>query len=261
MVSRRRLPDGRPIAQVDPGEAALLYREIFQEHSYRRPGWPAGPVDVVFDIGANIGLASMYFKQEHPGAFVVAVEPGPDTFAALTENIAQHVPGGLALEVAVAGRSGTARFGYYPGAPAESGFYADPAGDTALAARLLVEAGLPGADAERLAGARHRVRYVECRTVTLSDLIAQTAVDRVDLVKIDVEKAEHEVLAGIAEADWPRIGAVVAEVHDLDGRLGRVVRELRDRGFAVAVDQEARLAGTDMHMVFADRGRRSGGRA
>ena len=83
MVTRRRLPDGRRIAQVDPGEAALLYREIFVEHSYRRAGFPGRAVDVVLDVGANIGLASMYFKQEHPAAVVVAAQPVPDTFAAL----------------------------------------------------------------------------------------------------------------------------------------------------------------------------------
>ncbi|OLE21867.1 MAG: hypothetical protein AUG49_20955 [Catenulispora sp. 13_1_20CM_3_70_7] len=261
MVTRRRLPDGRRIAQVDPGEAALLYREIFVEHSYRRAGFPGRAVDVVLDVGANIGLASMYFKQEHPAAFVAAAEPGPDTFAALRENFELHVPGGQAFQVAVAEQAGTARLGYYPSAPAESGFHVDPAGDTELARRLLVQAGMPEPDAARLATRRHQVRYVDCRTVTVSDLIAQTGADRVDLLKIDVEKSEAEVLAGIAEHDWPRIGALVVEVHDLQGRLRHVANRLSELGFAVHVEQEERLLDTDMHMVFAMRRPNSAGRS
>ena len=258
MVTRRRLPDGRGITHVDPGEAALLYREIFVEYSYRRAGFPGRSVDVVFDIGANIGLASMYYKQEYPAAFLVAAEPGPDTFAALSANYAEHIPDGRPFQVAVADKAGTARFGYYPSAPAESGLHVDVAEDIALARRLLVEAGVPEADAARLAEKRHQVQYVECRTVTVSELIAQTGVDRVDLMKIDVEKAEMEVLAGIDEADWPRIGALVVEVHDVGGRLNEVAARLSGLGFVVDVEQEARLADTDMHMVFATRG--GGGR-
>lgn len=254
-VSRRRLPNGREITQVDPGEAALLYREIFVEESYLRPGFPPGQPKVIFDIGANIGLASVFFKQRYPDAYVVAAEPGPDSYLALTENFARYVPDGLAQNVAVTDRDGTARFGYYPSAPAESGFHADQAADAALATRLLVQTGFAEADAQRLAHARRQLSYLECRTVTLSTLLRTSGADRIDLLKIDVEKSEREVLAGIEPADWPRIGAMVIEVHDLDGRLVEVGALLRRHGFDVTDTQERRLADTDMHLLFATRNR------
>jgi FkbM family methyltransferase len=250
----RRLPTGQEVSQVDPAEAALLYREIFVEGSYARPGFPAFPPRVVFDIGANIGLASMWFQSCWPGVAVVAAEPGPDPYEALRANLARHVPGGVAYNVAVAERTGPARFGYYPGAPAESGLYADQDGDVALASKLLVEAGVGAGDAERLARIRHRIRYVDTPMVTVSDLLRACGHDRVDLLKVDVEKAEWDVLAGIEERDWPRIANIVLEVHDLDGRLAAVAALLRGKGFTIAVEQERRLAGTDMHMVFATRG-------
>ncbi|GAT67111.1 FkbM family methyltransferase [Planomonospora sp. ID91781] len=253
---RRRLPNGLEVTQVDPGEAALIYREIFVEESYLRDGFPSTVPEVIFDVGANIGLASIFFKQRFPDAFVVAAEPGPGTYAALRENFARHVPSGVAREVAVSDRDGVRRFGYYPQAPAESGFYADQRQETELARRLLVGSGVPGPAADRLARERHRLSYVDCRTVTLSTLIREQGVDRVDLLKIDVEKGELDVLAGIEEPDWARIGHLVLEVHDIAGRLARVVSMLRGRGFRVDSCQEDRLSGTGMHLLHATAERR-----
>jgi hypothetical protein len=50
----------------------------------------------------------------------------------------------------------------------------------------------------------------------------EAGLERIDLLKVDCEGAELEVLLGVEEADWPRIGSIVAEVHDLDGRLAAV---------------------------------------
>jgi FkbM family methyltransferase len=250
---RRRLPNGLEVTQVDPAEAALLYREIFVEESYLRNGFPSSPSSVIFDIGANIGLASIFFKQRFPDALVVAAEPGPDTFVALRQNMEQHVPSGVARNVAVADRDGVARFGYYPGASAESSLYADQAEETALAKELLLNSGFPEADAEKFSRDRHHLSFVECETVTLSTLIRQTGVDRVDLLKIDVEKAELDVLAGINTPDWLKIRQLVLEVHDIDGRLEQVLAILAGKGFQVEAGQESRLSGTNMHMLFATR--------
>jgi FkbM family methyltransferase len=195
----------------------------------------------------------MWFQQCWPGVSVVAAEPGPDPYEPLCANLMRHVPGAVAHNVAVSRRAGSARFGYYAGAPAESGLYADRDGDTALARRLLVETGVGGRDADRLAEARHRIRYVDTPTVTVSDLLRTSGHDRIDLLKVDVEKAEWDVLCGIEDGDWPRIGHLVLEVHDLDGRLDAVAALLRGRGFTIAVEQEHRLGGTDMHMIFAAR--------
>jgi FkbM family methyltransferase len=48
----------------------------------------AGSIPVIADIGANIGSASLWFKQIFPEAAVVAVEPDPDNAAVLKHNLA-----------------------------------------------------------------------------------------------------------------------------------------------------------------------------
>jgi hypothetical protein len=87
----------------------------------------------------------------------------------------------------------------------------------------------------------------------LSDVLAQTGVERIDLLKIDVQKAESEVLAGIDDADWPRIGQLAVEVHDLGGRLAEIQELLAGKGYRVTVEQDPLHAGTPVHFVYAVR--------
>jgi len=66
-----------------------------------------------------------------------------------------------------------------------------------------------------------------------------------------VERAELEVLRGVEEEHWPLVGAVVAEVHDEDGRLAAVRDLLTARGFTVDVRQDPLLADTVLYDVEA----------
>ena len=51
--------------------------------------------DVIFDFGANIGLATLYFREKFPGAKIHSFEPDTDTFRILEKNVASHY--GIAL--------------------------------------------------------------------------------------------------------------------------------------------------------------------
>jgi hypothetical protein len=91
---------------------------------------------------------------------------------------------------------------------------------------------------------------------TLSEIIAERSIDRIDFLKIDVEGAELKVLGGVEPADWPRIRAISLEVHDIDGRVEQVRRMLEGAGFPrVEVGQEWLFESSNVYMVFADRGR------
>jgi hypothetical protein len=61
---------------------------------------------------------------------------------------------------------------------------------------------------------------------------------RIDLLKIDVEGDELEVLRGIAPDDWPLIEQIALEVHDREGRLGKVEALLRQQGYAVRTEAQ-----------------------
>ncbi|GLC77763.1 hypothetical protein PLESTB_000958000 [Pleodorina starrii] len=97
-------------------------------------------------------------------------------------------------------------------------------------------------------------RRWSCRLVSLSRLIREQRLQRIDLLKVDVERAELDVLYGISSDDWQLIRQVVMEVHDLDGRLDVVRALLESAGFTdVVSEQEPGLAGGTLHMLYAVR--------
>lgn len=67
-----------------------VFDEIFVEQAYAPSiaGMPAdlGPVTLI-DLGANIGLSALYFTRKLDVAEIIAVEPDPDNFRLLSENL------------------------------------------------------------------------------------------------------------------------------------------------------------------------------
>ena len=59
---------------------------------------------------------------------------------------------------------------------------------------------------------------VKAQIETLDEALRREKIERVDLLKIDVEGPELEVLRGLGPETWPRVMQVVLETHDRDGR-------------------------------------------
>ncbi|HEU4451637.1 MAG TPA: FkbM family methyltransferase, partial [Longimicrobium sp.] len=257
-LSRRELPGGLPVFQVSDAETAFLHGEIFGGGAYFRHGVEIGDGATVFDVGANIGMFSLRAATSARGVTVHAFEPIPPVARVLRANAELHA---LDVRVHACGASreaGEAAFTHYPHLTLVSGRYADRGAEKRVV-RAFVE-GSAGADRpadalldelleERLAT---EVYAVPLRTV--SSVIREHAVERIDLLKVDVQRAELDVLEGIDDEHWPRVRQAVVEVHDVDGRVARVAALLEERGFRVVVEQEEALAGTDQHVVYALRG-------
>jgi FkbM family methyltransferase len=229
----------------DTAEIGFIHDEIFREHCYVRDGITLAEDAVVVDAGANVGLFTLYVKALRPRARVLAIEPMPPTYAALEANLGR--PGCrdvTPLRAALGARAeGEVAFTYYEDLPGNSTRYPELKADVSR---------LPGTAAEReyrqrLFAAAHEVRVpVE----PLSDVLARTGfTGGIDLLKIDVEGAEADVLAGIADADWPRIRQVVLETqHDGPG----IRALLAARGFTVTAGlPDGVLAGLGTETVRA----------
>ncbi|MFH8788950.1 FkbM family methyltransferase [Streptomyces roseoverticillatus] len=249
------LPDTRRIVSPEPRQVAVLWRDVTGNELYARgvDGLAAG--DVVFDVGANIGLAALFFTGLVPGLRVYAFEPAEDCFACLKENAARHAPGVIAVQAAVGAQEGTAELTYYPQSPAQSSLFPDEDEDRRNSLAYLANSGIHGDSARAFLAEMHQGRRCPVRVTTVAAAVAEHAVDEIALLKIDVERAEQHVLDGIGDACWPRVRRVVAEVHDTDGRLNAIAGQLTSRGFDVETDQEPLLAGTDVHMLLAVRSR------
>ena len=255
---RHDLPNGMMVFHLNPQETEFLYREIFAEDIYLRHGISLEDGDCVFDVGANIGMFALR-AAEAGRVRVFAFEPVPQVCELLRLNATLHDLDGKVFDCGLAAEERTEVFSFYPNLSLISGRYADATQDTAVVRALLLDQSdehghsPDAALIDELLEERLKTEKVAARLRTLSSVRREIGVETIDLLKIDAQKSELEVLEGIDEEDWPRIRQIVVEVHDLDGRLQRVLDLLERHGFAAQVEQEASLAGTVMHNVFATR--------
>lgn len=240
------------IRHRDPSQLLFQIKEIFGERTYLRHGVDVGPGDIVFDVGANVGVAATFFAGECEVATVHSFEPVGSIFEMLVENVGA-LPACRPHRFGLSDRPGEVEFTYYPGAAAMSSRYADPERDRQMVREVLIGMGVEPAEADVRLEGDFDSRSVSCEMKTLSTFMEEESIERVDLLKIDVERAEADVFKGVSGQDWPKIRQVVAEVHDIDGRLADLSELLEKRGFRVCADQEEMMRSTNVNMIYAVR--------
>lgn len=252
-AQRYDLPDGRSVLCIDAAETSTVWTEISEEGTYAGAAHGLVSGDVVIDVGAHIGMASLYFCDRVRRARILAFEPAPETFHCLRENLSRHAPDAEVFRLAVGATAGEAEFSYFPRSSTMSTLRPDRDDDRRNITAFITNSGLPGDVAETVLGRLDTVERSTVRVTTLTDIITEHDLKEIGLLKIDVERAELDVLAGLDEELWPRVQAVAVEVHDINGALGAVVGMLSSRGFSVHVHQWPALLGGSAHSVTARR--------
>ncbi|HSF42718.1 MAG TPA: amino acid adenylation domain-containing protein [Thermoanaerobaculia bacterium] len=249
------LPNGYKVAFLNRNETEVVYREVFEDQSYLVHGIALAEGACVFDVGANIGLFSLFVKQRCPTARLYSFEPIPPIFDVLRTNASLYGLDARLFPCGLGDRAGIARFTFYPQWSAMSGAHADREEEERVTRTILKnQEQLRDQDAEDLLAGRFEERKsFDCTLKTLSQVIRENEIERIDLLKIDVEKSEIEVLSGLEEEDWKKVEQIVIEVHDLDGQMARVVWLLEQHGFNVTVDQDVQLRGTEIYNLYAVR--------
>jgi amino acid adenylation domain-containing protein/FkbM family methyltransferase len=256
---RYRLPNNLALAHINQYETDFFYRQIFEDRNNLRHGIQLPDDAIVFDAGANIGLFSVYVAHACSNPRIFAFEPLPPIFETLRINASVYAPHATLFECGLSNARRTARFSYYPQSTCMSGYYGDAESDHNTLLDVLkqqtrsTERTALSQYAERIAEARSASQSYLCELRTLSDVIKETRVPRIDLLKIDVEKSELDVLEGVAREHWQLISQIAIEAHAIDDRLPRIERLLTARGYRVAVEQDTSLRNTGLYNVYAVR--------
>lgn len=256
-TSRVSLPNGWSIAHRNGFETKATYDEVFEQRIYGDLAHSVTADEWLVDIGANIGLFTLQAWASGMAGRVLAVEPIASTFEALQANLRAYEVRADSVRCAVADRCGMETVTTYNGYSVGSGLHGTPSAATAFRATVVatlehVLRMCPVSQATERARLRAwrdeatqlqpRARNERVDTITLSELVTRYAIDRVGLLKIDIEGAELLALAGIADDHWGRIRQIVIETHGPRLR-DEVVAHLRPRGFVVDIRP---------HHVFAD---------
>jgi FkbM family methyltransferase len=184
-------------------ETDYLYREIVDDAVYFLPEVQTQDATVV-DVGANIGLFSLYAYQTWSVRRLIAIEAIPDVREVLRRNVG-HLPGLIIPDVAAGATEQECVFAYYPEYSMMSGRQADPVKDFALVRQYAQQALGPDADADVLTHLddllrpRFEPESRQVRMLPLSTICAQAGVSHIDVLKIDVEGDELSVINGLGD--------------------------------------------------------------
>ena len=168
-----------------PSSDILTYCQIFidKEYSFN----VSRPPLVIFDAGANIGLASIYFATRFPSAQIVAIEPEKENFDLLAKNTANY-KNIITLNVALWNENGLINL-LDPGL-GSSGFM------TANTATGNV-------------GDQTKV----VRAMTVDCIMKEYGIDHIDILKMDIKGAEMEVFDN-PDLWISNVDSFVVELHE-----------------------------------------------
>jgi FkbM family methyltransferase len=169
------------------------------------------PDDVVFDVGANVGLYSLLAAETVTEGGVVAFEPHPQNAQRLEQNAELNGLDLRTLDVALSDQDGQTELSFPADIPGE--------GKATIANG---HGGLPA----------NKATTVETRRA--DGLVASGTVPQPTVIKIDVEGAEEAVINGMHDVlDAPACRLVYCEVHAPPDDPTDVAASLDKLGFEV----------------------------
>jgi FkbM family methyltransferase len=151
-------------------------REIWFQESYRLPF--DAPNGVLLDLGANIGMASLWLAKKYPLTRVIAVEPDSNNAALAQQNLELNGIPSQVIEAAVGPQDGIARF----------------------------------ASSEHSVTGKLSDAGVSVPMISVASIIKKFEVSTFALVKIDIEGGEQALFDG--PIDWLKhVHAIIIEFH------------------------------------------------
>jgi FkbM family methyltransferase len=272
LIQEIKLPNGMKVFCLGKDEVQLIYEEV---QAYFKNGIELHEGDTVFDVGANIGLFTLWvYQQCNKNVSVYAFEPILAIFEVLHANVQRLDPEKLKVfPYGLSQESKAMTFAYYPNATLISTSYPDDLKEERDRVKKTVLNNLKDAPPfirwvrwlppflrsliiDRKLETAFQREQVTCHLKTVSEIIREHDVQQIDLLKVDVERSELDVLLGIEKQDWSKIKQVFVEVHDLDYRVEKITALLKENGLSeITVEQEPILQGSDVFSLYALRRR------
>ncbi|HEV2246785.1 MAG TPA: amino acid adenylation domain-containing protein [Terriglobia bacterium] len=253
------LPDGLPVAHLNKNETSYIYKEIFVLQAYLRHGITIRDGDCIVDAGANIGLFTVFASRLARNLRIISFEPNKAAYSCLKANAQAWGSGVKCLPVGLSNENKTAEMTFFEGFSLLSGFYADEATEREVvktyALNQEAESGNSGelaTEIGKILEDRFHARTESAQLCTLSSVIGEEGLERIDLLKINVEKSEWDVLQGIGPGDWSKIRQLVIEV-DQKQNLEPITTLLEQKGYEILVEQDPLLRQTELRYLYAIR--------
>jgi len=199
-------------------------REIFEQRDYTgRPGMEIGKDDIVVDVGAHVGVFTVFAAAQASRGRVVSVEANGALFGRLLKNIsANALTNVTAVHAALAPSEGEATLWH----------------------------GIRGNSSDSLVS-RTTTNGELVATISPAALMARHHLERVDFLKLDIEGAEYQIFSG--DLSWlSRVRRVAMEAHGGYGDPTALAERFKNEGFQVYYRPITGPYGTDA-LIYAIR--------
>jgi FkbM family methyltransferase len=194
----------------ESGSDMLTFIEVIKEQVYKDVLSLVPRCEAIVDLGANIGLASLYFASHYPACRIFAVEPNPSTYALLTSNLAPLIEAGRCqtLNAAVWRRA------------TDLGAAESVKTNHYSAFKTTEVVGKSSEGGPKISG------------LPMSRILLQSGFQKVDLLKVDIEGAEVELFQD--ELSWlTTVRAIAIEFHGESRRLSNFDEIMATYGFKI----------------------------
>ncbi len=170
-----------------PTSDVPTYEQVFLKKEYDFS--VVTPPKIIVDAGANIGLASIYFANKFPSAKIFAIEPEPSNFELLKRNTAPY-PNITPIQTALWHRNEEI---------------------------TLIDQGIGnwGFMTVTRNSAKDQMCETSCavEVMTLDKIMKDYDLEKIDILKIDIEGAEKEVFSDTSS--WiEKVDSIIIELHE-----------------------------------------------
>jgi FkbM family methyltransferase len=187
---------------------------------------------VIVDVGANIGVFTLYAAREAPEARIIALEPFPDTRARLADSVASNALAGRVtiLGCALAGSSGVGAMDEAGGIPSQY-------------RRIYSEATKTlNAEHRGKAGLAEGTQGVAIRKITMEEMLDEARIENADFMKMNIHGSEYEVLLSTPAQVLRRCARIAVQYHEMPAASGltkhSIFEHLGCAGFALTLDDD-----------------------
>ena len=187
-----------------------IIHEIWEDKDYNIENFSIEDGDIILDIGAQIGVFSVFAAKHNHRGIIYAIEPFVENFKLLEENLRLNkINNVIPLCKAVSGENKIKKLYISNDNTGTHSFFSEK-----------------------------NERFIDVQTVSLKSIIENYNIYTIDFLKMDCEGAEYEILLNCPNEIIKMIKKIAMEYHNIDGyRNVLMLKEfLEKKGFKVLIN-------------------------
>jgi FkbM family methyltransferase len=185
-----------------------IFTEIWIENIYKKKNFDIKNNDIIIDIGANIGLFSLWAYQFCKKGQIYCYEPNNDNFIILEKNILENNLTNISAFKKIVSNTEGIRKLYQTNDFGTNNIY----------------------------GSKND--SIDVQSITLEKIFDENKISNCSFLKMDCEGAEYEILLNLPESFFTKINKICLEYHnmtELNHNVNDLIKKLKSYKFIIEI--------------------------